>query len=131
MAQVAKLHRMPDLAKAVEEFQPQPDPYVEQMKQLEIKMKEVEIMERESRAMENQVDMRLKTANAVLAEAKAKLTNSEVDLKDLDFTRRAEGTEFDEKMGEKQFDRDTSDRQKVHDRGTQTGLKRMDQLTTN
>ena len=131
MAQVAKLHRMPDLAKAVEEFQPQPDPYVEQMKQLEIKMKEVEIMERESRAMENQVDMRLKTANAVLAEAKARLTGSESDLKDLDFTRRAEGTEFSEKMDEKQFDRDTSDRQKVHDRDTQAGLKRMDQLTRN
>jgi hypothetical protein len=34
-------------------------------------------------------------------------------------------------MNEKQFDRDTADRQKVHDRDTQAGLKRMDQLTTN
>ena len=129
MSQISKLNKMPDLAKMIEEFKPQPDPYIEQMKQLELKMKEVEIMERESRAMENQVDMRLKAANAALAEAKVGMMNSDTDLKDLDFTRRADGTEFNERMQEKGFDRDTSDRQKAYDRDTQAGLKRMDQLT--
>ena len=131
MGQIAKLHKMPDLAKSIEEFKPQPDPYVEQMKQLEVKMKQVEIMERESRAMENQVDMRLKTANAVLAEAKAKLVSSDTDLRDLDFTQRAEGAQFNQKMAEKDHDRDRAAGEKIYDRETQAGLKRMESLTPN
>ena len=85
-----------------------------------MKLKEVEIMERESRAVENQADLRLKTANAVLAEAKAKLTSSTADVKDLEFVNKATGGELNDEMAKKD-----------HDRDTQVALKSFDRLQTN
>lgn len=117
MSQIMKLHKMPDLAKKIENFQPQPDPYVERMKELELKLKEVEIMERESRAVENQADLRLKTANAVLAEAKASLANADKDMKDLDFVQKSTGQALSDELAKKD-----------HDRGTQIALKSSDSL---
>jgi hypothetical protein len=120
MGQIMRLHKMPDVAKKIEEYQPEPDPYVERMKELEMRLKEVEIMERESRAVENQADLRLKTANAVLAEAKAKLTSSTADVKDLEFVNKATGGELNDEMAKKD-----------HDRDTQVALKSFDGLQTN
>ena len=118
MGQIAKLHKMPDLAKMLEEYQPQPDPYVQEMRMLELQLKKVEIMERQSRAEENAADLRLKTANAVLAEANARDKNSTADLKDLDFTSKMDGREEQARMAEKD-----------HDRTTQIMTKQLDNLT--
>jgi len=120
MSQIMKLHKMPDVAKMLEEYQPQPDPYVEKMKELELQLKEVEIMERRSRAIENQADLRLKTANAVLAEAKAALANSDKDIKDLDFVHKSSGQSLTDELAKKD-----------HDRGTQVALKSVDSLQNN
>lgn len=108
MGQIAKLNKMPDLAKQLEEYQPKPDPFVEEMKQLEKKKLEAEIKERESRAEENVVDMRLKNANAALAEARALMIGSDKDLKDQEFVDNESGKNFNEKMIEKGHDRATS-----------------------
>lgn len=43
LVQIAKLQRMPELAKAIERFEPQPDPLVEQLKKLEVAAKQKEI----------------------------------------------------------------------------------------
>ena len=129
MGQIAKLHKMPDLAKQIEEFQPQPDPYVEQMKMLEMEKLKSEIEERKSRSMENQVDLRAKMAKAKLDEARAMEIGSNTDLKDLEFTRKANGQDFDEKMQEKDADFRSKMIEKSHDRVTQAGLKRMDNST--
>lgn len=107
MSQIAKLNKMPDLAKQLQEYQPQPDPIVQRMRELEVMKLEAEIMERKSRAIENQADLRLKTANAVLAESRAGLLQSDTDLKDLEFTKRAQGDDFAEKMAEKDHDRNS------------------------
>lgn len=114
-AEIARLQKMPDLAKKIETYQPEPDPFAEQMKELEIRKTEAEIEERLSRARENEVDLRLKSANAALAEARARDLNSNADLKDLDFTKKADGSDFNEEMTKKE-----------HDRETQAGLKVMD-----
>ena len=114
-AEMARLDKMPTLAKKIEEFQPEPDPYTEKMKELEIRKTEAEIEERLSRARENEVDIRAKTAKAILDEARARDLNSGADIKDLDFTRKVEGTDFSEKMTEKD-----------HDRQTAAGLKSME-----
>jgi hypothetical protein len=110
-----RLKKMPDLAKKLEEYVPQPDPYVEEMKELEKEKLKAEIRERNSRATENEVDLRAKTAKAILDEARARNLNSDSDNKDLEFTRKADGTEFKESMAEKE-----------HDRNTAAGLKTMD-----
>jgi hypothetical protein len=108
MGQIAKLNKMPDLAKQIEEFEPQPDPYMQRMKELELKKMVSEIMERMSRTVENETDVRAKNAKAGLDEAKTRELNSTTDLKDLEFTRKADGLDFDEEMTMKQHDRETS-----------------------
>lgn len=112
-AEMARLDKLPELAKKIEEYQPEPDPYSEKMKELEIRKTEAEIEERLSRARENEVDLRAKTAKAILDEARARDLGSSADLKDLDFTRKAEGTEFSEKMTEKEHDRTTTAGMKI------------------
>lgn len=49
LIQIAKLQRMPDLAKMIERYEPQPDPLVEKLKELEIqaKIKEIEKLQSE------------------------------------------------------------------------------------
>jgi len=103
-----RLKKMPELAKALEEYEPTPDPYVEEMKILEKEKLKAEIRERNSRASENAVDIRAKNAQAALNEARARELDSSTDLKDQEFTRKADGTEFSEKMAEKDFDRNTA-----------------------
>jgi hypothetical protein len=97
-AEIFRLKKMPDLAKKIAEYQPEPDPFAERRKDLELRKLEVEIMERESRANENVVDMRAKNAKANLDEAKLRKLNSESDLSDLEFVRKAEGADAQDKM---------------------------------
>lgn len=101
MGQIATLHKMPDLAKQLQEFEPQPDPYQEEMKQLEMEKLKSEIAERNSRARENAVDLRAKSARATLDEARAANISSDTDNKDLDFTRKMSGVDKEERMEEK------------------------------
>lgn len=105
MSEFLKLHRMPDAAKRIEEYQPQPDPMVQQMQQLEIQKLQAEIQERMSRAQENEVDMRVKTAKANLDEAKARDVHSGADLKDLDFLEKESGQDHQKQMEMKDHDR--------------------------
>ena len=120
MGQISKLTRLPDLAEAIENYEPQPDPFVEQMKQLELEMKQVEIMERKSRAMENEVDMINKMTQAKLNEARTQDLLSSRDIKDLDFARTADGTVHAENMDKENLKADAA----------LTG-KEMDNLTKN
>lgn len=101
-AKIFRLKKMPDLAKQIEEYQPQPDPRQEKLADLQIQKLEAEIAERMSRAQENQVDMRKKTADAVLAEAKARGIDTDTDVKDLDFIKKATGEQFDEDIAKEE-----------------------------
>ena len=105
MSEIARLQKMPDLAKRIEEYQPQPDPFQEQMKQLEMQKLQSEIAERQSRASENGVDIQVKTAKANLDVAKARATNSNADMVDLDFLSKESGADQENKMEEKEYDR--------------------------
>ncbi|HET8687410.1 MAG TPA: hypothetical protein VFM18_12220, partial [Methanosarcina sp.] len=94
MADIARLTKMPDLAKKIEAHQPQPDPMQEQLKQLELMKAQLEIElikanihDKNARAGENEVDMRVKEAKAKLEEAKTRKLHSEADRVDLDFMK--------------------------------------------
>jgi hypothetical protein len=87
-AEIARLRKMPELAKKIEEYQPQPDPLEQQRVMLEIKKLEAEIMVLESEAFENQAEARLDLAKAREAESGA-------DLKDLDFVEQETGTKHE------------------------------------
>lgn len=98
LSEISDLKSMPGLAQNIREFVEQPDPFVEKQKELELLKLESEIEERNSRSRENGVDMRLKNANAALAEAKARETHSGADIKDQEFLQKEDGTAHDQDM---------------------------------
>ena len=101
LSEQAKLKKMPDLAKKIEEYKPQPDPMAEKMKELEMLKLESEIEERNSRSRENAVDMELKSAKAENERAKARSSHSSADVVDQDFLRKQDGVQRNEDLEDK------------------------------
>lgn len=92
MADIARLQKLPDVAKRIEEFQePEPSPEQQRLMQLEIAMKEAELRNELAKAGENEVDIELKRAKTVNEEAKARGLHSKADLDDLNFIKEDEG----------------------------------------
>jgi hypothetical protein len=84
LAEIADLKRMPDLARKIRNFKPQPDPLQEQLKQLEVMkaQKEVELLDSEIR----------------LNDAKAQEAMSKKDKTDLDYVEQETGTKHAREM---------------------------------
>jgi hypothetical protein len=78
LVQIAKLQRMPELAKAIERFEPQPDPLVEELKKLEVAAKQKEIEK-----LQSEID---------LNRAKAKKELEQADKLNLDTVEQETGT---------------------------------------
>ena len=77
LAEIAELKRMPELAKKLKSWQPQPDPIAQEIKQLELEKLKMEVEEMRTKAMLNQ--------------AKAEQAMAEKDAQDLDFIERESG----------------------------------------
>ena len=112
LAEIARLQKMPDFAKKLEEYQPQPDPVQQELAAIQLENAKLqnaklqaEIQEKMSRATENGVDVRKKTAEAILKEAQARKMDSETDLKDLEFLEKESGTDVSKQLQLKDFDR--------------------------
>lgn len=91
LADIAKLRKMPELSKRIQEYKPQPDPMVQQMKQLEMQLLQAQIANETAKAQENQVDVGLKQAKTQTEQAKARGLHSTSDLNDLDFVNKESG----------------------------------------
>lgn len=98
MADILELMRMPDKAKRLREFQPEPDPIEEQLRKLQLENMILEnqnlkaqIADRHARANENIMDAELKREKAALDRAKARKLNSDTDMADLNFIKADEG----------------------------------------
>lgn len=98
MADIMELMRMPEQAKRIRDYQPQPDPVQEQLRQLEIqrlmlenKKLEADIADKMARANENTIDAELKKNKAMVEAAKARKLTSEADITDLKFIKEDEG----------------------------------------
>lgn len=123
MAQIMDLMRMPEQAKKIRDYQPQPDPVQQKMQELQIAKLEAEIEKIRADAanklassVENEADRDEKLAQAELKRAQARKLMSEADNLDLDFLKKDEMVDeqtanerdqmqYDRKMQEKQFDR--------------------------
>jgi len=81
---IARLRKMPELAKKIKDYVPQPDPMQQRIQELEIAKLEAEIRKIDSEALEN-------TAEAGLDDAKAEQARSDTDLKDLEFVETESG----------------------------------------
>jgi hypothetical protein len=78
LADIAELKRMPTLAESIRTYKPEPDPFTEKMKELEMAKLEAEIAKLESETQENMADAQKKS--------------SEADLKDLEYVENETGT---------------------------------------
>lgn len=86
LADIARLRKMPDLAKQIEEFQPQPDPLEEKQAQLQVALMEAELQEKQS-------IIQLNMAKIDTEHAKAEHLRSDADLKDLQFVEQESGVQ--------------------------------------
>ena len=78
LAEICDLKRMPDLAERLRKWQPQPDPLVEQLKQIEVQKAQKELEKLDS--------------EIALNHAKAQQVTSDKDLKDLNYVEQETGT---------------------------------------
>jgi hypothetical protein len=92
LADIAKLRKMPDLAKRIEDYQPQPDPMAQQKAQLEVALLQAQVQNETAKGQENAVDVELKTAKTETERAKARGMHSDSDNKDLEFIDKESGT---------------------------------------
>ena len=74
---IARLRKMPELAEKIENFQPEPDPIQEKLKELAVVKAEAEIAEIQSKIAENNAEARKK--------------NAEADASDLNFVEQESG----------------------------------------
>ena len=100
LSEIARLRKMPDLAKRIAEFQPQPDPLAEQAKQLEVELLAAQAANEAAKAAENEIDKELKVAKLQVEMAQAKAIKSKSDLDDLEFLEREKGIDHNKVMEE-------------------------------
>ena len=92
LGKIARLKKMPDLAKLIEEYQPEPDPMEEKIKDLQSQLLEAQVANEQAKGTENQADTTLKNAKAQTELAKARALESTADMSDLDFVQKKDGT---------------------------------------
>lgn len=128
LAEIAKLRKMPDLAKRIQDYQPQPDPFVEQERALQLQLLRAQIANEEAKAQENTVDVDLKQAKTQTERAKARNLHSKSDNDDLTFVERESGVDH---ARSQQDAADTHAREmekKDHDRLANLDIKGFDAL---
>lgn len=110
MAEIFELMRMPEKAKMLKEYQPEPDPVQQQLQQLELeRMKnenlllQAKIAAEQAKVQQVSQEAVYKAARALVEQSRARNIDSDTDLKDLEFMMRDEGVEAQNKLAE--FDR--------------------------
>jgi hypothetical protein len=84
LADIMRLRKMPDMAKKIEDYKPEPDPMQQKLQELEVAKLEAEIAEIQSKTQENM-------ATAQEKGAKAGNLASDTDKKNLDFVEQESG----------------------------------------
>jgi len=96
LSDIARLRKMPDLAKKIESYQPQPDPLMQKKLELEVQLLEAQVMNEQAQAMLNQ-------AKSGTEQVKQGQIQSDTDLKNLDFVEQESGVKQErdlQKIGE-------------------------------
>lgn len=117
-AKIAKLWKQPDMAKAIESYEPQPDPLQQELQQLAIQKAKLEllevqkrieemdsrIVERVSRSAENEIDVAMKEAKTKESLARADLYMEQADALAMEFVKDSTGQKRAEHEMDKEFD---------------------------
>ena len=103
LSDIATLKDMPVLSKKLIDYQPQPDPQDQKIKELQIALLEAQVINEQAKGKENQADVVEKTAQADLNTAKAdterakvRSLNSDSDMTDLSFLQEKAGTKHNQ-----------------------------------
>ena len=91
LCKIADLRKLPDLSKMIQDYTPQPDPFVQEKNRLEIELLKAQISNENAKAQENIVDVQLKAAKTQAELAKARLSGSKADEVDLNFLEQSSG----------------------------------------
>jgi hypothetical protein len=91
LSDIARLRKMPELAKQIKEYQPQPNPMAEQKAQMEMQLLQAQIANETAKAQENTVDVEYKKAKTQTELSKSRNINSKSDLEDLNFVEQESG----------------------------------------
>jgi hypothetical protein len=86
LADIAKLRKMPELSKKIQEYKPEPDPMAQEKAMLEIELLKAQIAEVQANAQEN-------SAQAQLHASRAANLSSDTDQKNLDFVEQESGVQ--------------------------------------
>jgi hypothetical protein len=105
LSDIARLRKMPGMAKKIEEYQPKPDPFVEMEKELQLHLLKAQIAKEETLAIKHAATAELDGVKGLREETQAKLNEAKVsterakardlgsgaDKKDLDFIEQESG----------------------------------------
>jgi hypothetical protein len=91
LSDIARLRKMPELAKKIRDYQPQPDPMKQQMQQLEMMKLQAEIAKLQGEARNEQASGMLDMAKVQTEQAKARQLGAQADKLDLDFLEEERG----------------------------------------
>jgi hypothetical protein len=97
-AEIARLRKMPDLAKRIEEYQPQRDPLADKEAELRIQLLEAQVQTERAKTQSHGATAALDQAKALTEQARARHYNSGSDLKDLEFVETDTGTAQERKL---------------------------------
>ncbi|MCD1628473.1 hypothetical protein [Marinobacter shengliensis] len=103
LGKLYRLRKMPDVAKAIEEFEPQPDPMQQQLQQLQMYKLQAEIAEIAANTSTKETQAILNQAKAITEQAKAAYISADTDQKALDFIEQESGVKQErdlQKQGE-------------------------------
>ena len=92
LAEIARLRKMPELAKRIKEYAPEPDPLAQRKAELEIALLEAQIENERNKGIKQYASANLDMARVNTEEAKTGNLNSDTDLKNLDFVEQETGT---------------------------------------
>ena len=91
LSDIARLKKMPDLAKRIEAYQPQPDPIAQQKAQMELMLLQAQIATEQAKAAHYGSGANLQSQKVATEQAKAAQMMSDKDLKDLNFVEQESG----------------------------------------
>ncbi|UVN14362.1 hypothetical protein FBPa1_0007 [Pseudomonas phage vB_PaeP_FBPa1] len=93
MGQIMELKKMPEFAKRIREFQPQPDPIAQQKAQLELMLLQAQIEAERARAANYLSGAGLQDSKVGTEQAKARALSSQADITDLNFLEQESGVQ--------------------------------------
>ena len=92
LAEIARLRNMPDLARQIENYKPEPDPMQQQMQELEMQKLQAEIALLQAQAQEAGAKSQVQGAKVGVEQARAASLQGDADKKALDFLSEQDGS---------------------------------------